>query len=105
MYKLVLIKNGGDYDPHCGELINYSPIIIENDTLCIDNAVKLSCVRWQVNIDTSVITLNNKKYVIYKNGEYGYTHNGVETYYSDFMSGFFEEKIKDLCFEHCILHS
>jgi hypothetical protein len=100
--KLVYIKNDGGLDSHCGELINYSPIIYdENHSLSIVRSIEKPCASWMKpewceNLQTDL------KYLIRKNGIYGYIHNNVETYFPIFLSNHIVKELKDLSFEHSI---
>lgn len=100
--KLVYIKNGGGFDGHCGELICYSPIIYnEDDSLSIDDDIQITCTTW-LRPEWCEKLNPNLKYLICKNGCYGYIHNNVETYFSIFLSKHIVEALKDLAFEQAI---
>ncbi len=44
---LVFIKNGVSFDPHCGEISYYYPIIMLGDyDLDIDDDIRIECVKW-----------------------------------------------------------
>jgi hypothetical protein len=101
--KLVYIKNGGGHDVHCGELTKYSPIIYdENQGLSIDHSIEKYCAyfmkpEWCENLKADL------KYLIRKDGSYGYIHNNVETYFPNFLSKHIVKELKDLSFEHSII--
>jgi hypothetical protein len=117
MSRLCLVENGGYYDVHAGQIIDYSPIIyIENENyLQIDNDIKLSCAEWQCPYDymelrkrfRNPIKLNkNCKYLIYdiNSSKYGYILDENEHIFDEILINNIGCKLKDLAFEHCILH-
>lgn len=101
---LVFIMTGGEVCPHSGPKKWYSPIKLTNCEYEIDFDINTTCVTWsnphEIGYD---IGLNNViKYVIYKDGVYGYFYRGEELWLGNEASIGLEKILKKLAFDYVI---
>ena len=102
---LVYIKIGGSFDDCAGSLTDYSPIIYDdtNDSLEIDEKIKISCASWMVPSEDYHNTDVNKKYLICEHGNnYGYLYQGKKYSFGNIKSRAVYEELKDLVFLNTI---